>query len=894
MSKKKVLFFLLVPVLALAGYFLFKWSKGSSAAWNFVPSNALVVITSQHLQDSSYAATSASLDLKRLPLLDIASDNLSLFHIFAADKQRIHRFLKGKSISYSFHPRTNTEWGVIMYIPIATGEEESWLATPHNTAVRALHHNFQDNRINDVIDGNSKPLFSYLIKDNYLILSYYGDLIEDVIRTSSLNIASFRLRSHFSKIDDSDYGTSLYLRSDAWSSVLPAERASGFLQEFVRSFPRYQDYHIGNTPGKNDLVMESAGADAPESYLTEIMKDNPGTPFTAHKYISQQTSLLYRSSASDQDAFRKQFLAWHDTYPHEGWKRLNYFIGKDSRMLLNNLGSELILCQLEENNSIGDGKILLAEFSNYDKLRPLLQKLSKLANQESNVSSDRYQGYDIYSVPIPELPAGLYGPVFTGFQRSYLTYVAPYLVISNNSQVLQNYLMDYENQITWKQSPEYDSILVKENNEAQLSLIVNLRKVQSQAENRASKSYPDLTSKIETAVFQCRFSGSKAYPSVGLYPKKKQTASNVLNKTFLNIDIEWPDIYDTELTALQNPIDGSSEVLLTDSQHNLLRTNNLSDGKTQVFTRLDGPIVTSAYKVDFLNIGRQQRIFATARTVYVLDEDDSTRISTFTASLPSTTPITALYAIDGGEDGSNRFIVKNASEELFIWEGVTKRMRRLSQSVRFTSIQGPVVALNQIGNRGFIVTEQSGKIALLKENGSLRPGFPVDILTRSEGAFTWTQDMATGQPELAGVSVSGELIRIGLDGKITSRRQLLRPEPGSRFRTLYDRNSLDWVMLRSLNSKMAVITKEGKELFEIKDILPNAVVQYHYFGADNRFISIKSGNYTTIFDMTGKRLGDKAIPSEMPVQLTYQPGYYKLLIFSRSEKKIQVWSIKIL
>jgi hypothetical protein len=31
----------------------------------------------------------------------------------------------------------------------------------------------------------------------------------------------------------------------------------------------------------------------------------------------------------------------------------------------------------------------------------------------------------------------------------------------------------------------------------------------------------------------------------------------------------------------------------------------------------------------------------------------------------------------------------------------------------------------------------------------------------------------------------------------------------------------------------------------------------------------------------------------MPVQLTYQPGYYKLLIFSRSEKKIQVWSIKL-
>jgi hypothetical protein len=191
------------------------------------------------------------------------------------------------------------------------------------------------------------------------------------------------------------------------------------------------------------------------------------------------------------------------------------------------------------------------------------------------------------------------------------------------------------------------------------------------------------------------------------------------------------------------------------------------------------------------------------------------------------------------------------------------------------------------------VTQQNGKIFLLKENGMVRPGFPVDILTRTESPFTWSQNAANGQPELVGVSVSGELIKIGQNGKFTSRKQLLRPEPGSRFKTLFDRNSQDWIVVRSAFSKTAILTKEGQELFEIKDILPNSVIQYHFFGVDNRFITIRSGNYTTVFDMTGKRLGDKAIPSEMPVQLTYQPGYYKLLIFSRSEKKVQVWSIKL-
>ncbi|WP_229254022.1 hypothetical protein [Dyadobacter sp. NIV53] len=359
------------------------------------------------------------------------------------------------------------------------------------------------------------------------------------------------------------------------------------------------------------------------------------------------------------------------------------------------------------------------------------------------------------------------------------------------------------------------------------------------------------------------------------------------------MDIEWPVLYDSELAALQNPVDGSSEILLTDINHNLLRTSDLKSGKTENITKLNGPIVTSAYKVDFLNIGREQRILATQSAVYAFDQDDSLRITPFSVRIPSASNIAALYLIDGGYDGSNRFIIQDAAQDLFLWESVSKPVRKLNRSGSFENIQSPVMALNQIGNRGFIVTQKNGKIYLLKENGSVRQGFPVDILTRSESAFTWSQNSATGYPELVGVSVSGELIKISLDGKITSRIQLLRPEPGSRFKTLFDRNSQDWILVRSAFSKTAILTKEGVELFEIKDILPNSVIQYHYFGVDNRFITIRSGNYTTVFDMTGKRLGDKPIPSEIPVQLTYQPGYYKLLIFSQSEKKVQVWSIKL-
>lgn len=894
MSKKRIITILLAIILVPAGYFLYKSFRGSSAAWKYIPSNAVVVITSEHLQDSVYEATDANLDLKRLPLLDIASDNLSLLNLLSPDQKKLNTFLKGKHISYSYHPRTNTEWGVIMYIPVEGEKDSKWLENPHHDNIRVMHHTFQDNRITDINDKHSRPLFSYVIKDNFLILSYYGDLIEDVVRTSSLHIPSSNLKSTFSKIDDSNYGTSLYLKNEAWKSIIPTNNQSRNFAEFAKAFPNFQDFHIENTGTENKLQMISAGTDSPDYYITNWLKNSTGFPFKGHKHISQQTSYFYRFGVKDKVDFQKQFLKWHKKLKSEAWEKLVYHIGNESNLLLDNLGSELILCQLEENNSISDGKIILAEFSNYDKLRPVLKKLARLSTPESNVSTDQFQGYDIYSVAIPELPAGIYGPMFSGFPRTYITYVAPYLVMSNNSQVLQNYIVDYENQLTWKQSAEYDSVLTSSKSDAQLSLVVNLRKAQSRGEGSDTKSYSDLTSKIESVILQCRYDGGDAHPEITLNPKKRQTANKVLNRTFLNIDIEWPVLYDSSLTALQNPIDGSSEVLLTDKDNNLLRVNNLKTGKTETITKLNGPIVTSAYKVDFLNIGRQQRIFATSSAVYAIDEDDSTHVITsFSKALPSAARITALNMIDGGEDGSNRFIVTDANGELYIWESVTKAIRKLNRSTHFDNIQGPIIALNQIGNRNYIITQKNGKIYLLKTTGAVKDGFPADILARTESPFTWTQNPATGQSELVGISVYGALTRISMDGKITSQTQLLRPEPSCQFKTLFDRNSLDWILVRTSTNKAAFLTKEGKELFEIKNLLPNSNIQYHFFGVDNRFITIRSGNYTTIFDMTGKRLGDKPIPSEMKVQLTYLPSYYKLLIFSRSEKKVQVWSIKL-
>ena len=107
-------------------------------------------------------------------------------------------------------------------------------------------------------------------------------------------------------------------------------------------------------------------------------------------------------------------------------------------------------------------------------------------------------------------------------------------------------------------------------------------------------------------------------------------------------------------------------------------------------------------------------------------------------------------------------------------------------------------------------------------------------------------------------------------------------------------NNKDWFLFRESETQFAILDKKGKELFVGKGLIPKQNdVQYHYLGADLQFISIKSGNFTTIYNFKGEQVGDKPIPSDVPIKVSLIDAYNKLLIYTYSAGKLQTWSLKI-
>ncbi len=890
MRLRPVLFLIL---FAVAGYLGYRWfSSGPPEVWNYIPDSASVVISSDKLQNRYNAADTLagetfSSAYRDLPLVSLAAGNLSLMSWFSRDEAQIYTFLKSKTITYAFHPLAGSRLGIVMYLPVKSELEEKWLNNPKDSSLRVSSHNFQGHIITDISNERSEALFSYILKSNYLIISQYGELIEDVIRNARSGGRQGENPMTEIALPEGKHDLSIYANGEAWRGFVFPEGIHPNVSAFLDILPARHGIHMEPPTSPGRLVMESQDIDARENPYYPLLSNQGGTPFTSTGYISQQTTHLIRLAVEKGDMFNQALLKWmkgRQSLP--ALTRFDQLAGKSKDTFLRAIGPEIILCVNESSGGISDSKVMLVRYENFENVKPVIRQMADKTG-DGSAATTSFQGYEVYPVLIPDLMEALFGPVFKGFRESYLTYIAPYLVVGNSPQAIQNYLIDYENQLTWAHSPDLDSALFKKNTDAQLSLITNMSKARAGAGlNRTTlKSSLD-----QIATTQMSYSQKGRYADLSL-ALNYAVSSRTKNKTELKADFEWKDEFPPAFSVTSDPGAGTSEIILTNKAHQLIGIDNGASGKPRILAQLDGPMVGRAFRADFLNIGRPQRIVSTAGYLYVLDEDEN---GIFTLlSKPSASPTNALYRISHSLESGASFVLKGSDQNLYTWKTAGAVPSKLNLRTTFDDLLSPVVSFAKGNSNLYIATQRNGKIFVLDENGKSLPGFPVDMLSGISGPFAPVQNPSNGEIEIAGVNRQGELSQIDLNGQLKTRKQLLLPEAGSTFRTLYDENTLDWLILRQTSGKAALLSKDGKEIFEIVGLRPGFAIRYHYFGSDNRFISVVSAGFISIFDFNGNRIGDTPIPCLGALGINYEAARKELSIFSQAENKVQVWSVKL-
>lgn len=887
MLRKYPVFFLLLALVA--GYFGYKWlSSRPPEVWKYIPASASVIISSDKLQQT-FDPVSDSLPAKYrdLPFVSLASGSLSLIKWFNQAPDQINTFLKGKTITYAFHPLAGNRLGIVIYLPVNSELEKKWLGNPKTGSLRVSTHNFQGHSVTDISNEKSESLFSYLLKDDFLIISQNGELIEDVIRNAKSGNATADKSERFHPLPEGVHELSIYTNDQTWRDYTFPKRPDANVSAFLDLLPENYGIHLSPSVSPAHLTFRSENEKKGEHPISRLISGQKGTIFENTSHISQQTTHLIRLSVADKGKFKSAFKKWQrDRNSHPAITTFNKMLGKEKDTFYQQIGPEVMLCINESVGGLSDNKVMLIQFEDFEKAKTVLGQVTEKAETTDNQAPIAFQGYEIFPVQIPDLTEGLFGPLFGGFRESHITFIAPYLIIGNNAQSVRNYLIDYENQLTWSHSPSLDSLDLYYQDNAQLSLISNMSKVRAQSE-RNRTSLKNSLDQMATTTLSYREDGNDAEFEFRINYADAGRASGQIK---LNADFEWNDALPPFFSAMLNPLDGTSEILITNRSHQLIEINNTLTAP-KILAQLDGPMVGRAYKADFLNIGRQQRIVSTAAFLYVIDEDDNGLITVLTD--PTPVEIRTIDRMNDSRESSARFVLVGTDQNLYVWERVHKKPFKLNTRSGLETVLTPVVSFPQRNTNQHVVTQRNGKIFMLNDRGDIAKGFPIDILYSLDGAFATTQNGATGETNIQGVNKQGEFFKIGPDGKILDRKQLILPEAGSNFKTLFDENSLDWLILRQTESKAAVLSKEGSEIFEIVNLKRGFSVKYHYFGSDNRFISVVSGGLLSIFDFSGNRIGNTPIPCSGALGMTFQSSTRELNIFSQSEQKIQIWSTKL-
>ncbi len=904
--KKTSIIIGLLFLLGVGGWYGYKsWQTNKSIVWKLLPENSFLVVQSTRLQDAAFQLHRGDLELKEVPLFNLAAKQIDLIRLLANDSTEADKFLKGRQITYVLQKNATNHFSFLAFIPVNAFDGSSWIESPSSNKVRITTHTHDGQKVLDVSNLQSETLFSYTVYKNFVVACTSGEVLENWIRYANSPLSATNT-SRFEAVQQKS-DLSLFIDSAVLISALKNEAAAksdAGLLYFLSLLPQTESLHLNTLFSSKYPTLTSQGKKVKLEGYIDALNNQPTSPFRSLFYIPNNTAVMFRLGFTRPNNFVTSLKKHLDEISNDSINSaraaFNTLMNSQRRdSLYGYLDKELILCQLEPNNVLVKGQIILQQVRKNNQLEGLYKRLSIVFSKNNSLPYEQFQGIRIYDMNFHEFPAVLYGGLFKGFPKCYVAFFKNYVVYANDRQVLKDYLVDLEYERTWANSQVYSTFVKNSVKSSNFMLWVNSRKAKQYMEGSFldyvfnNLNY-DITEKLpfDQLVFQTAFKNQRAYSSLIFARTAKATNSKVLNKLFLQKETEAPQPIGAPFVVRNYPT-GLDKILIQNSAFEL--QNPVYEENKRKILQLDGSIIDDIHSVDFLSIGRLQYVFATQRSLYVIDEDDTQRITSLQPMhLPDKHLIRSFQRLESGIEGSFRFLVIDTEGYLYIWNSPSQTPVQLNKSRPFAELLLPISEVEFEGKRHFLFTQATGQIGLIKENGVIPAPYKLDLKTKLAGPFFSVLNPEVGSTKLVGMSKYGELFDISIDGKTIKKNQLFRPDPAAFFRPRAEVNMHDWLLFRESETQFAILDKNGKELFAGKGLIPEQNnVQYHFLGADIQFISIKSGSFTTLYNLKGEQVGDKPIPSETPIKISLVDAYNKLLIYTYSNGKLQTWSLKI-
>ena len=248
-------------------------------------------------------------------------------------------------------------------------------------------------------------------------------------------------------------------------------------------------------------------------------------------------------------------------------------------------------------------------------------------------------------------------------------------------------------------------------------------------------------------IFQLK-KGDKIVNINGFISDFKNEPSNSM------IDLKFESIIPNDIILgpiiVKNHINNSNEIIIQDSKNILYLINNI--GQVEWTKEIDNEIIKEVNQIDSYKNGKLQYVFATAKSLYLLDRKGRD-VGRFPLKFKD--KITSPVSIFDYDNNKNYRLLITQNDELFMFDSKGNRVKGFDYNKKNKIVTTPKHF--RIDNKDIIVFKTIDKLTILNRRGAVRINVKTKHNYSSDDVFQFQNFLVTS-------TLKNEIVRIDMRG----------------------------------------------------------------------------------------------------------------------------------
>lgn len=424
------------------------------------------------------------------------------------------------------------------------------------------------------------------------------------------------------------------------------------------------------------------------------------------------------------------------------------------------IGSELAFLSIRANSSSDSYAIIKTK--SIPAARQYLAQLSKFAPGSGFVKS--YKNFTLSKINYKNILFSVFGDIFKRMPDFNYTFIGNYLIVANSINSLENIIRIYTSGKTLDLNPEYVSFLDNIAESSNYYLYFNMRNginLLSEYLNPTLYNYildnTIIFKKLYAVGLQLSVINDQAFTNIYL---KYNTSDVVENNAVWQARLD--NIISGKVALLHTHLNNTLNVLAFDIDNNAYLFDY--NGSRLWKYKIDGPVLSEIYEIDFYKNNKIQYLFNTKNRLYLIDVTGK-NVANYPITL-STPATNGISVFDYSGNLNYRVIYAGADKKIYNLNIYGDKVSGWTQAQTLNIVSDKIQHLIANSRDHILLSDDQGKIRIINRQGKDR------ILLRTEFKKAKNSDFYTNKTNSKGLFLTtdnaGQLSYIDSRGNIST------------------------------------------------------------------------------------------------------------------------------